>query len=243
MMFMMNIGQTYVYLGKHNEAEQWLDKTLELCERSGSSRMPFVRRSARINQGRNYTAQGRYDEAEQILTKALEGRQDAKDWRTLKTAIILSNVYRLQGQDEKAQKLCKKTLDTMRQELGEAHSETLIAKCCLGQILTDRDLFNEAEKLIKEALEGQQNKFGNDHVETLASINSLAVLYKEQGDYQKADPLLKEAYDGRLLKLGDEHPHTLESLNNLIDLYEAWNRPEKAQKWRTKLPQTRNVEE
>ena len=45
------------------------------------------------------------------------------------------------------------------------------------------------------------------------------------------------------LKLGDNHPHTLESLKNLIDLYEAWGKPEKAEEWRAKLPQTEAVEE
>jgi hypothetical protein len=30
---------------------------------------------------------------------------------------------------------------------------------------------------------------------------------------------------------------------NLIELYEAWNKPEKAKKWRAKLPQTKAVEQ
>ena len=66
----------------------------------------------------------------------------------------------------------------------------------------------------------------------------MAILYKERGDYDKAEPLLIQALQGRCLKLGDTHPHTKESLNNLIDLYKAWNKPEKAEKWRAKLPQT-----
>ena len=45
-----------------------------------------------------------------------------------------------------------------------------------------------------------------------------------------------EAIEGRRIKLGDTHPHTIESLNQIIDLYEAWNKPEKAEKWRTELP-------
>ncbi|MHC4582889.1 MAG: tetratricopeptide repeat protein [Planctomycetota bacterium] len=57
------------------------------------------------------------------------------------------------------------------------------------------------------------------------------------------EPLLLEAVDGRRLKLGDTHPHTLESWNNLIDLYEAWDKPEKAEEWRAKLPQTMTVEQ
>ena len=48
---------------------------------------------------------------------------------------------------------------------------------------------------------------------------------------------------GRRLKLGDAHPDTLESWNNLVELYEAWNKPEKAQEWRAKLPQMEDSEE
>jgi hypothetical protein len=43
-------------------------------------------------------------------------------------------------------------------------------------------------------------------------------------------------------RLGDTHPHSLESLKNPIDLYEAWNKPEKAEEWRAKLPQTGAVD-
>jgi hypothetical protein len=37
--------------------------------------------------------------------------------------------------------------------------------------------------------------------------------------------------------------HTLESLNNHIKLYEAWDKLEKAEEWRAKLPQTEAVDE
>jgi len=55
--------------------------------------------------------------------------------------------------------------------------------------------------------------------------------------------LLIQAVEGRCLKLDDTHPHTKESINNLIALYEAWNKPEKAEHWRAKLPQTEAVAE
>jgi hypothetical protein len=69
------------------------------------------------------------------------------------------------------------------------------------------------------------------------------VLYKEQERYEEAESLLLEAIEGRHLKLSDTHPHMLESWNNLIELYEAWNKPEKAEQWRTKLPKTEAVEQ
>ena len=86
-------------------------------------------------------------------------------------------------------------------------------------------------------LKGRQRELGDDHPDTLESKNDLAILYKEQGAYDKAEPLLLAAAEGRRLKLGDTHPHTLESWHNLIGLYEAWNKPDQAAQWRTKLPQ------
>ena len=47
---------------------------------------------------------------------------------------------------------------------------------------------------------------------------------------------------GTRLKLGDDHPYTVNFINNLVQLYEAWGKPEKAEEWRAKLPQTEVVE-
>jgi thioredoxin-like negative regulator of GroEL len=74
-------------------------------------------------------------------------------------------------------------------------------------------------------------------------VHELAVLYKEQGQYQDTEDLLLQVVKGRRLKLGDTYPHTLQSRNNLIELYEAWGKPEKAEEWRAKLPQTEAVKE
>jgi hypothetical protein len=37
------------------------------------------------------------------------------------------------------------------------------------------------------------------------------------------------------------HPLTSKSWHVLIALYEAWGRPEKAQEWRSKLPEAENI--
>jgi len=66
----------------------------------------------------------------------------------------------------------------------------------------------------------------------------LAKVHIEQEHYEEAENLLLETIDGPCVKLGDQHPHTIESIKNLIDLYEAWNKPEKAEMWHSKLPQT-----
>ena len=64
-----------------------------------------------------------------------------------------------------------------------------------------------------------------------------------QARYEDAEPLLLEAYHGREAKLGPEHPHTIDSLNQFVSLYEAWDKPDEAEKWRTRLPRTDVAEE
>ena len=103
--------------------------------------------------------------------------------------------------------------------------------------------YEQAEKLFDEALKGRQLELEDNHPHTLETKNDLAILYKEQGAYEKSESLFIEAVEGRRLKLGDNHPHTIQSINNLITLYKAWNKPEEAEKWRAKLPQTETPEQ
>jgi tetratricopeptide (TPR) repeat protein len=100
----------------------------------------------------------------------------------------------------------------------------------------DQTRHEKAELWFTKVWTLRRQVLGEDHPHTLESKNDLAMLYKEQGRYDEAEPLLLKAVKGRRLKLGDTHPHTIESMNNLIALYEAWNKPEKAEKWREKLP-------
>ncbi len=69
----------------------------------------------------------------------------------------------------------------------------------------------------------------------------MAVLFEQQAKCQEAEDLLLEAIKGGRLKLGDKHSHAQQSLNSLIELYEAWGKPEEAEQWRAKLPQTENM--
>ena len=111
---------------------------------------------------------------------------------------------------------------------------------CIGSGIQKR--YEEAERLFTEVLNSRSHKLGDDNPETLEYKNGPAVLYKEQELYDKSEKLLLETFNGRRLKPGDTHPHTLESWNNLIELYKAWDKPKKADEWRSKPPKTEAVE-
>jgi len=42
---------------------------------------------------------------------------------------------------------------------------------------------------------------------------------------------------------GEEHPETRACLEHFVRFYEAWDKPEKAEEWRVKLPQKEAVEQ
>jgi len=61
--------------------------------------------------------------------------------------------------------------------------------------------------------------------------------------YEEAERWLIKAEEIARLVFGNDHKITNTSVNNLIALYEAWNKPEKAEEWEAKLPQTEAVTE
>ncbi|MFC1791998.1 tetratricopeptide repeat protein [Planctomycetota bacterium] len=71
-----------------------------------------------------------------------------------------------------------------------------------------------------------------------SGLTESIVLDRLQNRHDDTETWLLTVLKGRRIKLGDTHPHTLESFNNLIELYEASSKPEKAEEWRAKLPQT-----
>jgi tetratricopeptide (TPR) repeat protein len=74
-------------------------------------------------------------------------------------------------------------------------------------------------------------------------IRSLAWLRYRQNQYAKAERLLIKALEFSRRVFGEEHPETRACLEHFVRLYEAWGKPQKAEEWRSKLPQTEAVEQ
>jgi len=72
---------------------------------------------------------------------------------------------------------------------------------------------------------------------------NIAELYRDQGHNDKAESSLLKAQETARRVFGNDHEITNASMNNLIKLYEAWDKPEKAEQWRAKLPQTEASEQ
>ncbi|MFC1794900.1 tetratricopeptide repeat protein, partial [Planctomycetota bacterium] len=241
-----NLACVYKAQGRYEEAERLFVETLKTAQwqwPDGNRRAELLYTCELAD---TYREQGRHDEAEPLFVKTLEKLRlllGKKHLRILPHTYGLARLYMDQDRHEEAQTIFSKALQTARGRHRLEHPVTLRLVNGLAVLRTKQKQYDQAETLFDEALKGRQRELGDDHPDTLETKTDLAVLYKEQTRYDEAEKLLLEAIKGRRLKLGDTHPHTLESLNNLIALYEAWNKPEKADEWRTKLPQTEAVEQ
>jgi serine/threonine protein kinase/tetratricopeptide (TPR) repeat protein len=235
---MHNLGELRWDQGQYDEAEYFLVKVLK-NRRKTLGEEHYDTLWTMISLGWLYYSQERYDEAESLFSKAAETGQAAlgdSHICSLHSKAGLGALYTSQGRYDEAEPLLEEVLVTMRRALGEESWITLNGMNVMAKLYTVQNRNDEAELLFMEALESRRRVMGNDHPHTLESMHEIAVLYKKQAQFGKAEQLLIETIKGRRLKLGDTHPHTKESINNLIDLYKAWNKPEKAEEWRAKLP-------
>ncbi|MGB2865590.1 MAG: serine/threonine-protein kinase [Sedimentisphaerales bacterium] len=232
-----NLANVYKAQGRYEEAERLFVEMLKTAEWPERRRRVELLYTCELAD--TYREQGQHDEAEPLFVKTLEKLRlllGQKHLRILPHTYGLARLYMDQDRHEEAQTIFSEALQTARGRHRLEHPVTLRIVNGLAVLRTKQKQYDQAEILFDEALKGRQRELGEDHPDTLESKNDLAVLYKEQARYEEAEQLLLEAVKGRRIKLGEEHPHTQESLNNLIKLYEAWNKPEKANEWRAKLP-------
>jgi len=237
---MSHLGTLYTSQGRYDKAEPLLLEAVKSMPRVWGPEHPYTTVTMR-RLGFLYLVQGRYDEAEPLLVEAEKvDRRVLGEEHTYTMASMnsLGSLYVRQERYDEAEPLLCKALDAGSQVLGEEHLYLLWFRNALAGLYTKQERYDEAEPLLVKAVDIGCRTLGEKHPETLGSINGLGVLRTKQKRYDEAEPLLIQALEGRRLRLGDEHPHTQGSLNDLIELYKAWNKPEKADQWRAKLPQT-----
>ncbi len=245
LMIKRELGELYHNQGRYGEAERLMLEALAGWQNAWGQEHPETLWTMSYL-ARLYYGQARYEEAESLFAKALETSRvvlGEAHYLTVLSMHGLGALYLSQGRYDEAESLLNEVLGIASHVMGEENWCTLRVMNTLAKLYEAQERYQMADSLFNETLKGRISNLGEDHPGTLETKNDLGVLHKEQGSYDKAEPLLLEALEGRRLKLGDTHPHTIESWNDLIDLYEAWNKPEEAEKWRAKLPETEAMRE
>ena len=124
----------------------------------------------------------------------------------------LGNVYRSQGNFEKAREVDAQVLRDQSAVLGEDDLHTMITAAGLAGDLRGLGRYSEALEMDRQTHERLKVLFGEDHERTLLAASNLAVSLRLNGESLEARELDADTLDRRRQVLGSKHPDTLQSL-------------------------------
>jgi tetratricopeptide (TPR) repeat protein len=215
------MGNTYYDLGLYPQAQQQMERAVELRRRVLGEQHPDTLTSMHQLAGL-YIFEGKHQPAEQLFAKVIEARRRTlgpKHLDTLDAMGDLALLYSEEGKYAQAEPLTIEVLEERRIRLGEEHKYTLITMNNLAQLYIFEGKYDKAESLLTKALEVDRRLKGEEHPATLTDMNNLAYLYYRQEKYPKAEPLITKVLEVSRRVLGDNHPNTLSTLDGLAMLY------------------------
>jgi len=193
-----------------------------------------------------HKSQADYGEAEQLFREILQISRKAFGKTDIITLLAVGNLaaaLKGTGRYEEAEPLYHEAIELRSQVLGEDHPYTIDSLRGLGLLRAEQQRYEEAEKLFAESLERRRRVQGHEHYRTIRDMVHLGWVYTEQQRYSEAETLLLDAFELSFRVLNPLDQITIESIGKIVELYEAWNKPEKAEEWRAKLPKTEAVDE
>jgi serine/threonine protein kinase/Tfp pilus assembly protein PilF len=131
-----------------------------------------------------------------------------------------------------AQGLLEECLQIQRQALAEVDprlADTLVA---LGRTYMEQGQAKLAEPCLREASEIRHQAL-EGHWLTANVDSLLGACLVARGEYAQAEPLLLKAYKGLRTARGTPAARREQARERIVKLYEAWQKPEKAAKWKT----------
>ncbi|MCX5357193.1 FxSxx-COOH system tetratricopeptide repeat protein [Streptomyces sp. NBC_00124] len=121
------------------------------------------------------------------------------------------------GQPHPARDRLQRLYDTLLQQLGPDHEDTLGAALALARAYNDTQDPERARALDEDTLRRRRRLHGDDHPNTLASVANLANRLRAVGRYEEALAMREEALAGRRRMVGVDHPGTLGAASNLAE--------------------------
>jgi tetratricopeptide (TPR) repeat protein len=215
------IGSAYMALGRIAQAEQELERALNLRQREQGVDAPAVLR-AMANLTWLYLNQVKDRQAETLGEKTLElcrrvyGEEHPE---TLGVMSVLSFINMVHGKYAEAGPQITRNLEICRRVLGEDQVMTLLAMGQLADFLRCQGRLAEAESLMTKSLEASRRVVGEEHLATIGAMGRLGELYLSQGKYQQAEPLLTKSAEVSRRIMGQEHLLTQGALRLLGRLH------------------------
>ena len=224
------IGESYMALGMHEEAQPHLQTALNLRKGVfGETHEEVANSLAQL--GNAYRISGDFDEAEELLNeaaavnRALFGDNNKALARNLASLGVLMHERSRYGE---AESLLRDALAMGRLVFSDHPSDLSYALEKLALTLSQRGKFSEAEAYCRESLVLTETLFGVHHPRVSESTRRLAIVLHQGRKFALAEPLYRKALAMDREFLGDKHRNVARILHNLGTLQSALGRRDEA---------------
>lgn len=179
---------------------------------------------------------GEYAAADSMYRKlfAIERTHYDLDHPTLSTTYNNWGVVREKtGDYAAADSLYDKALTIREAHYGPKHPRTASTLMNMGSLYRQRGEYVAADSVLRKALRIRQQALGKEHPKVAESQIDLADVRQALGQYKDAEDLLQHALNIQQAEIQDAPPETAETAHHLVELYETWDKPAKAEEYRT----------
>jgi tetratricopeptide (TPR) repeat protein/predicted Ser/Thr protein kinase len=210
------VGHETSQLGRFKEAEEILERAVELALREGHEVLAIealrgLARTTGIERAR-FERGLWWGKLGLALAVQLGGDDD------LRTALALegiANIHREVGSYRDAKQLQERAHAILEEMLGPDHPNVATSLHNLASIHGDLGAYSEAKALHENALAIRQQALGPDHPQIASSFFGLAIIHSYLGEYTEDRALNERALVILEEALGPKHPDIATGLNNL----------------------------
>ncbi|HLP85714.1 MAG TPA: serine/threonine-protein kinase [Phycisphaerales bacterium] len=212
------IGDTFVALGRYEEAVPVLRRTLELRKAN------YPEGSLEIAQSMDRLAESlslvsNFKEAVALRREALATRRQALPPGDPSVGTAMNNLAQtllLQGAYEEAESILRESL-AIQEQASTSTDKAGLARTYdnLSQTLTKQNKLDEAEVFMRKALQSRIAAYPPGHPEIALGQNNLATMLASAKKYGEAEQLYRESLAIRRATLPAQHPDIASTLSNL----------------------------
>jgi len=211
------IGNTYVGLGRYDDAEPLLRAALKTRLATLGSENPDVAESlsdlAELDQKRGNHARAASQYREVLaLRRKLFGNQHAKVADTL---LDLSSDLYVKGDLGEAYTSAQESLAIRERLFGSKSLEAATVLTQMSAILDAQGDFARAEEVARRAYEIDRELLGIDDARTAMAASNLGMTYSRAGRPDEAEPLFRSAVQVMTRQAGENNPETITAMENL----------------------------
>jgi tetratricopeptide (TPR) repeat protein len=239
-----NLAGVIADRGDEARAEALYRESLEIMRTTLGEDHPRVSVAMNNLAGR-LRRRGDLDGAGELYARALDIMLSAGGEDNPGIGSVLNNMANLElsrGNFDRAQEIHREALAFRQRLFGENHLAVAISLHGLAAALHRGGDQDEAVPYYERAVAIYAEHVGADDWRTARTQGDYGRCLAEMRRYGEAEEQLRAAEATLRLKLGDAHPRTKLNTQRLVELYEIMGEPDRAEEYRSRLPQDPDTE-